>query len=98
MINKRASAGHLPRPIGAAWNRSSAWSCEVTARLTTATNMAIQNVIEAFNSTFDVASFTDEQRAEAYRLLINGVTDGMAEFEKRLRSKHVEVEKCFQSK
>jgi hypothetical protein len=60
--------------------------------------MAVQGVIETFKSTFDVASFTDEQRAEAYRLLCQGVADNMATFEQSLRSKHVEIEEIVKSK
>jgi len=81
MIHKRESAGHLPRPIGAPWNRSSTWSPEVLARLNTATNLALQSVIETFNRSFDTARLSDEQRAEAYQLLADGVTDGIAKFE-----------------
>jgi hypothetical protein len=80
------------------WNRSSTWSPEVLARLTTATNMAVQSVIETFNSSFDTASLSDEQRAEAYQLLVAGVTDGIAKFEEDLRLHHVEVEEILRSK
>jgi hypothetical protein len=98
MIHKRESAGHLPRPIGAPWNRSSAWSPEVLARLIAATNIAVEGVMERFNSTFDMASFTEEERAAAYRLLCDGVTEGIAKFEESLRPHHVEVEELLKSK
>jgi hypothetical protein len=74
------------------WNRSSAWSPEVLAKLTTATNMAAQSAIQTFESTFDSGSLTAEQRTAAIQLLANGVTDGMKKFEESLRSKHVEIE------
>ena len=84
--------------IDKTWNRSSSWSPEVLARLTTATNLSIQSVIEIFNRTFDATTFTDEQRAEVYLLLAEGVTVEMAKFEVNLRPHHVEVEEIFKSK
>jgi len=80
------------------WNRSSAWSPEVLARLNTATSQAVLRAIEVFKGAVDMASFTEEERAEAYRLLCDGVTDGMAKFEESLRPHHVEVEEVFKSK
>jgi hypothetical protein len=62
--------------------------------LIAATNQAIQKVLD----NFDTASLTEEERAEAYRLLCNGVTDGIAKFEEQLRLHHVEVEAILQSK
>jgi len=76
------------------WNRSSAWSPEVLARLIAATNQAIQKVLD----NFDTASLTAEERAAAYRLLCTDVTDGIAKFEESLRPHHVEVEEILKSK
>jgi len=80
--------------INKTWNRSSAWSPEVLARLIAATNRAIKNAIE----TADKETFTDEQRAEAIQLLCDGVTDGLAQFAESLQPHHVEVENILQSK
>ena len=67
------------------WNRSSSFSPEELGTLNTATNLAIQAVIEIFHSRFDVASFSDEQRAEAYQRLAGGVTKEIAEFAETLK-------------
>jgi hypothetical protein len=85
MIHKRESCGHLPRPIGAPWNRSSAFSPEVLATLNTATNMAVQNAIQIFEREIDNASLSAEQYAEAIQMLAQGAADGIAEFAESLK-------------
>jgi len=67
------------------WNRSSAFSPEIIGALNTATNMAVQSAIQTFDHAFDTASLTEEQRADAYRLLAEGVAEGIDEFAEKLK-------------
>jgi len=58
----------------------------------------VEMMVPHHEGAVDMATFTEEERAEAYRLLCDGVTDGMAKFEESLRPHHVEVEEVFKSK
>jgi hypothetical protein len=66
------------KTFGKHWNRSSAFSPEVLAVITTATSTAVSRAVEIFEGAVDVATLSDEQRAEAIKLLANGVTEGIS--------------------
>jgi hypothetical protein len=86
MINKRTSAGHLPRPANAPWNRSSAFSPEAIAVINTATANAVESAIQMINRALGEASLTDGQRAEAIQRLVAGVTEGIAKAVESLKT------------
>ena len=85
MSNKRPSAGHIPRPIGAPWNRNSAFSPEQLGAL----NLAITQGVEHANRLFTEATkdwnLSEEQKQEAIVLLAEGVSNGIAEFSETLK-------------
>lgn len=60
------------------WNRSSALTLEELGTVNSAMQAAVDCALIAFHKSVDVASLSDEQRAEAYRLLADGVTAGIA--------------------
>jgi hypothetical protein len=68
------------------WNRSSAFSPEQLAVITTATSLAIQNAIRIFEGTVDVSTLSDAQRDEAIRLVAEGVTAEIAKFIEHFKS------------
>lgn len=78
-------------PRNPIWNRLSAWSVAVTARLNEATNLALTKAFESFGGVVE-ETFTDEQKEEAYRLLITGVMQAMERFEVSLRPHQQDVE------
>jgi hypothetical protein len=79
------------------WNRSSSWSPAVIALLNTAVVQAVERAISTFDNATVNAALTDDEKAEAVKLISQGCTNGIAEFEKTLRPKQFEVEAAFKS-
>ena len=60
------------------WNRSSALTLEEMGTVNVAMSAAVESALITFHKSVDVESLSDEQRAEVYRLLAEGVTAGIA--------------------
>ena len=58
-------------------------ACEIINALVEATEQRIRSALDEASST--LATFTDEQRSEAAKLIAQGVADGIADFAETLK-------------
>jgi hypothetical protein len=71
------------------WNRSSAFSPEILARLTAATNRSIEKGLRILKTAPDFAYMSARQRNKAIKIVCDGVSKEVEKFADQLRKQDV---------